>query len=111
MTMTEYLNNQHSKYLEELKSAGYPVDEVTKKKKKIYEINSLEEVKELKQKSIIKWHDVIWETSRAYTSSGKSHITETLIPIVNGKPEREPLFKLSDGYYRFGEHFHVEEEL
>lgn len=99
----------------ELADRGYPISEIISEENLIHDCKSVDDVRRLKENNIIKWHDVAWNTSTAFTG-GPSEATSSQvieIKIKNGSPapERAPKFILSDGYYRHGEHFHFEEEM
>ena len=101
--------------IQELKlvDSGYPLYELKKELALINECRSLDDVRFLKRHHAtdIKWHNVRWQ-KWSYSDCGEDHVTWALIPISSdGSPKVEPKFLYRYGYWEWGSHYAIEEEI
>ena len=92
---------------------GYPLYELKKELALIKECRCLDDVKYLKHHHAadIKWHNVRWQR-REYSNSGDDRVTWALIvKDNNGSPKVEPKFQYRSGYWEWGQHYTIEEEI
>lgn len=102
--------------IQELKlvDEGYPLYDLKKELALIKECQCLDDVKYLKHhhSADIKWHNVIWQR-REYSDCGEDRVTWALIKRddKNGAPKVEPKFLYRSGYWEWGQHYTIEEEI
>ena len=92
---------------------GYPLHELKQELALIKECQCLDDVKYLKRHHAdeIKWHDVRWQRWQ-YSDCGEDRVTWALIPRgSDGSPKREPEFLYRSGYWEWGNHYTIEEEI
>ena len=92
---------------------GYPLYELKQELALIRECRCLDDVKYLKHHHAddIKWHDVRWQRWE-FSDCGEDRVTWALIPRgIDGSPKREPKFLYRSGYWEWGNHYTIEEEI
>ena len=101
--------------IQELKlvDEGYPLYELQKELALIRECQCLDDVRYLKRHHAdkIKWHNVRWQ-KRNFSDCGEDRVTWALIKRdKDGAPKVEPKFLYRSGYWEWGQHYAIEEEI